>query len=95
VEHLQSWSQVAFLSVESDRVKRWYRPGLLLIGDAAHIMSPVGGVEINYAIQDTVVTANLLSKPLKDDNLNLSDLAKVQLNAELNARFRSREKWER
>jgi len=78
VEELKDWSQVAFLSVESSRLPRWYRPGLLLIGDAAHVMSPVGGVGINYAIQDAVVAANVLSRPLKAGRLQLSDLAKVQ-----------------
>ena len=82
VESLQDWSQVAFLSVESTRVKQWYHPGLLLIGDAAHIMSPVGGVGINYAIQDAVVAANILSKPLKVGNIKPSDLAKFQRQRE-------------
>ncbi|MBU7587278.1 MAG: FAD-dependent oxidoreductase [Nostoc sp. TH1S01] len=84
---LQDWSQVAFLSVESSRVKRWYRPGLLLIGDAAHIMSPVGGVGINYAIQDAVVAANVLSQPLKNQQVKLGDLAKVQHQRELPTRI--------
>ncbi|BBD59367.1 monooxygenase FAD-binding protein [Nostoc sp. HK-01] len=84
---LQDWSQVAFLSVESSRVKRWYRSGLLLIGDAAHIMSPVGGVGINYAIQDAVVSANVLSKPLHNKYLELRDLAKVQRQRELPTRI--------
>jgi 2-polyprenyl-6-methoxyphenol hydroxylase-like FAD-dependent oxidoreductase len=87
VEHLQDWSQIAFLSVESSLVKRWYRPGMLLIGDAAHVMSPVGGVGINYAIQDAVVTANVLSKPLKNRGLQLNDLAKVQRQRELPTRI--------
>lgn len=65
INHLQDWKQVAVLSVESSRVPTWYKPGLLLIGDAAHVMSPVGGVGINYAIQDAVVAANVLSEPLK------------------------------
>jgi len=82
VESLQDWSQVAFLSVESTRVKQWYHPGLLLIGDAAHIMSPVGGVGINYAIQDAVVAANILSEPLKTGNIKPSDLAKFQRQRE-------------
>ncbi|MFQ4145117.1 FAD-dependent oxidoreductase [Chlorogloeopsis sp. ULAP02] len=86
VEYLQDWSQIAFLSVESSRLKRWYRPGLLLIGDAAHIMSPVGGVGINYAIQDAVVAANVLSKPLKQGRVELSHLAKVQRQRELPTR---------
>ncbi|NDJ25509.1 FAD-dependent oxidoreductase [Nostoc sp. B(2019)] len=87
IQNLQDWSQVAFLSVESSRVKRWYLPGLLLIGDAAHVMSPVGGVGINYAIQDAVVAANVLSKPLKNRQVELSDLAKVQRQRELPTRL--------
>ncbi|OUL19544.1 FAD-dependent oxidoreductase [Nostoc sp. 106C] len=87
ISNLHDWSQVAFLSVESSRVKRWYRPGLLLIGDAAHVMSPVGGVGINYAIQDAVVTANVISKSLKNKNLELKDLAKVQHQRELPTRI--------
>ncbi len=87
VEHLQDWSDVAFLSVESNRLPCWYRPGLLLIGDAAHVMSPVGGVGINYAVQDAVVAANVLSSPLKAGNVQLSDLAAVQRQRELPTRF--------
>ncbi|MBW4613281.1 MAG: FAD-dependent oxidoreductase [Desmonostoc vinosum HA7617-LM4] len=87
ISNLHDWSQVAFLSVESSRVKHWYRPGLLLIGDAAHIMSPVGGVGINYAIQDAVVAANILSKPLQNKHVELSDLAKVQRQRELPTRI--------
>jgi len=83
VELLNDWSRIAFLSVESSRLPRWYRPGLLLIGDAAHVMSPVGGVGINYAIQDAVVAANVLSDPLKAGNVRVSDLAKVQRRREL------------
>lgn len=86
IQHLQDWSQIAFLSVESSRLVRWYRPGLLLIGDAAHVMSPVGGVGINYAIQDAVVTANVLSKPLKQGHVELHELAKVQRQRELPTR---------
>ncbi|MDZ8185831.1 MAG: FAD-dependent oxidoreductase [Nostoc sp. ChiSLP02] len=87
IPNLHDWSQVAFLSVESSRIKQWYRPGLLLIGDAAHIMSPVGGVGINYAIQDAVVAANVLTKPLKSRQVQLSDLAKVQHKRELPTRI--------
>jgi len=83
VQHLKDWSQVAFLSVESNCLKRWYRPGLLLIGDAAHVMSPVGGVGINYAIQDAVVAANVLSKPVQSGKVQVGDLAKVQRQREL------------
>src|SRR5204863_3573353 len=83
VEHLQDWKQVAVLSVESSRCPRWYRPGLLLIGDAAHVMSPVGGVGINYAIQDAVAAANLLSTPLKRGQVSVDELAAVQRRREL------------
>lgn len=83
VQQLHDWSQVAFLSVESSRLKRWYRPGLLLIGDAAHVMSPVAGVGINYAIQDAVVAANILTRPLKAGKIELKHLAKVQQPREL------------
>ena len=86
VEHLKEWKQVALLAVESGRLERWYRPGLLLIGDAAHIMSPIGGVGINYAIQDAVVAANVLSRPLKAGKVRLRHLASVQLRRELPTR---------
>lgn len=82
VQQLKDWSQISFLSVESSRLPRWYRPGLLLIGDAAHVMSPVGGVGINYAIQDAVVAANVLGTSLKNDRLHLWDLAEVQRQRE-------------
>ena len=92
VERLEDWKQVSLLSVESSRCPRWYRPGLLLIGDAAHVMSPVGGVGINYAIQDAVVAANVLAEPLKESQARLKDLdtrylAAVQRRRELPTRF--------
>ena len=74
MKHLEDWKQVSLLSVESSRCPEWYRPGLLLIGDAAHVMSPVGGVGINYAIQDAVVAANVLAEPLKTCQQQLKDL---------------------
>src|SRR5208283_3219912 len=61
VGELNDWEQIKLLSVQLNRLRRWHRPGLLCIGDAAHAMSPVGGVGINLAIQDAVATANLLS----------------------------------
>src|SRR5581483_9082697 len=73
--------------VESNRLRRWYRPGLLLIGDAAHAMSPIGGVGINYAIQDAVVAANVLAGPLASGWLRLRDLAEVQRQRELPTRL--------
>jgi 2-polyprenyl-6-methoxyphenol hydroxylase-like FAD-dependent oxidoreductase len=92
LERLEDWKQVSLLSVESSRCPRWYRPGLLLIGDAAHVMSPVGGVGINYAIQDAVVAANVLAEPLKEGQARLKDLdtrylAAVQRRRELPTRF--------
>lgn len=82
IEHLQDWKQVAALSVESSRVLCWYKPGLLLIGDAPHVMSPVGGVGINYAIQDAVVAANVLSEPLKEGRVTTDNLREVQRQRE-------------
>lgn len=87
VDELQDWKQVSLLSVESNRLPRWYKPGLLLIGDAAHVMTPVGGVGINYAVQDAVVAANVLTEPLQRGRLSLRDLATVQLQRELPTRF--------
>jgi 2-polyprenyl-6-methoxyphenol hydroxylase-like FAD-dependent oxidoreductase len=85
--HLEDWKQVSMLSVESGCLRRWSRPGVLLIGDAAHVMSPVGGVGINYAIQDSVVAANLLSAPLKSGTLRLNDLQAVQRRREGSVRI--------
>jgi len=62
---LTSWDQVKMLEVALDRLERWHRPGLLAIGDAAHAMSPIGGVGINVAIQDAVTAANILAGPMK------------------------------
>ena len=81
-ESLTDWHQLSLLSVESSLCSRWHKPGLLLIGDAAHVMSPVGGVGINYAVQDAVVAANVLTGPLKAGNVGESDLAEVQRQRE-------------
>jgi 2-polyprenyl-6-methoxyphenol hydroxylase-like FAD-dependent oxidoreductase len=82
VNSLMDWHQLSLLSVESSRCRRWYNPGLLLIGDAAHVMSPVGGVGINYAIQDATVASNILAVPLKSGRVEVGDLAKVQSDRE-------------
>jgi 2-polyprenyl-6-methoxyphenol hydroxylase-like FAD-dependent oxidoreductase len=79
---LKSWDDVKLLTVCIDRLRTWYEPGLLCIGDAAHAMSPVGGVGINLAIQDAVATANILWKPLKEGGVTLEDLAQVQKRRE-------------
>jgi len=78
LDELKSWDDVKLLTVCIDRLRKWYEPGLLCIGDAAHAMSPVGGVGINLAIQDAVATANLLWEPLKSGRVMVDDLARVQ-----------------
>jgi 2-polyprenyl-6-methoxyphenol hydroxylase-like FAD-dependent oxidoreductase len=79
---LTEWHQLSLLSVEASCCRKWFKPGLLLIGDAAHVMSPVGGVGINYAVQDAVVAANLLTGPLKAGRIRPEDLAGVQRERE-------------
>jgi 2-polyprenyl-6-methoxyphenol hydroxylase-like FAD-dependent oxidoreductase len=78
VDLLQDWEQIKLLSVAVDRLDRWHRPGLLCIGDAAHAMSPIGGVGINLAVQDAVAAANILWRPLANNNVQTSDLERVQ-----------------
>lgn len=78
VEELKDWNDVKLLTVKVDRLTKWYRDGLLCIGDAAHAMSPVGGVGINLAVQDAVATANILYKPLIEGTCSIEDLKKVQ-----------------
>ncbi|MGH6793174.1 MAG: FAD-dependent oxidoreductase [Methyloceanibacter sp.] len=78
VAEIASWDDVKLLTVRVDRLKRWYRPGLLCIGDAAHAMSPVGGVGINLAIQDAVAAANILAEPLREGAVSEALLRKVQ-----------------
>jgi 2-polyprenyl-6-methoxyphenol hydroxylase-like FAD-dependent oxidoreductase len=86
--HLKEWKQVSMLSVESSRLKTWYRAGLLLIGDAAHVMSPVAGVGINYAIQDAVAAANILVGPLRRGGVvETEKLRRVQRERELPTRI--------
>jgi 2-polyprenyl-6-methoxyphenol hydroxylase-like FAD-dependent oxidoreductase len=78
LDALTSWDDVKLLDVRLDRLSRWYRDGLLCLGDAAHAMSPVGGVGINLAVQDAVAAATLLAAPLREGTLTTADLAKVQ-----------------
>jgi 2-polyprenyl-6-methoxyphenol hydroxylase-like FAD-dependent oxidoreductase len=78
VQELTSWDDVKLLTVRVDRLKRWYKPGVLCIGDAAHAMSPVGGVGINLAIQDAVAAANILAVPLREGPVPVELLRKVQ-----------------
>jgi len=78
VETIADWEQVKLLTVGVDRLEQWYRPGVLCIGDAAHTMSPVGGVGINLAVQDAVAAANILAQPLLDGTLRPEHLRQVQ-----------------
>src|SRR5205807_885161 len=78
VEELIDWERIKLLTVRVDRLRQWYRPGLLCIGDAAHAMSPVAGVGINLAIQDAVAAANILWRPLREGSLSTDDLRRVQ-----------------
>jgi len=82
VKELADWDQVKLLTVTVDRLPRWARPGLLCIGDAAHAMSPIGGVGINLAVQDAVAAARLLSGPLRDGTCDLAALQRVQARRE-------------
>ncbi|WP_029003112.1 FAD-dependent oxidoreductase [Azorhizobium doebereinerae] len=75
---IQDWSDVSLLQVRIDRLKRWWRPGLLCLGDAAHAMSPIGGVGVNLAIQDAVAAANILARPLAEGTLADHHLAAVE-----------------
>jgi 2-polyprenyl-6-methoxyphenol hydroxylase-like FAD-dependent oxidoreductase len=78
VSELGDWNNVKLLTVRVDRLSQWYRSGLLCIGDAAHAMSPVGGIGINLAIQDAVAAANILAAPLREGRLTDEDLRRVQ-----------------
>ena len=83
---LRDWDDVKLLTVRVDRLSRWYRPGLLCIGDAAHAMSPIGGVGINLAIQDAVAAANLLAARLREGPPTIDQLRQVQKRRELPTR---------
>jgi 2-polyprenyl-6-methoxyphenol hydroxylase-like FAD-dependent oxidoreductase len=82
VKELVDWDQVKLLSVTVDRLRDWAKPGLLCIGDAAHAMSPIGGVGINLAVQDAVAAARLLAAPLREHAVDLAALQRVQRRRE-------------
>lgn len=87
---IEDWDQVKLLTVAVDRLPVWHRPGLLVIGDAAHAMSPIGGVGVNLAIQDAVATANLLAEKLRAGPPDSDDLAAVQRRREWPTRVTQR-----
>ncbi len=90
VEAIRTWDDVKLLSVAVDHLRQWYRPGLLCIGDAAHAMSPIGGVGINFAVQDAVAAANILAEPLRSGTVGIEDLKRVQDRREFPVRLTQR-----
>jgi 2-polyprenyl-6-methoxyphenol hydroxylase-like FAD-dependent oxidoreductase len=90
VNEIRTWDDVKLLTVRVDRLRRWYRPGLLAIGDAAHAMSPIGGVGINLAVQDAVAAANILAEPLRAGAPSVAALRAVQRRRELPTRLTQR-----
>jgi 2-polyprenyl-6-methoxyphenol hydroxylase-like FAD-dependent oxidoreductase len=90
VEGLEDWDHVKLLTVAVDRLERWHRPGLLCIGDAAHAMSPIGGVGVNLAVQDAVAAANILWQPLRSGAVSEEDLVRVQTRREFPTRVTQR-----
>ena len=87
---MTQWDDVKLLTVTVDRLKQWWRPGLLCIGDAAHAMSPVGGVGINLAVQDAVAAANRLADPLRRRAVTTDDLQSIQRRREFPVRMTQR-----
>src|SRR5256885_8022540 len=87
ITELDDWSKIRLLTVQINRLKKWYRDGLLCIGDNAHAMSPAGGVGINLALQDAVATANLLAAKLKERPVSVAELEEVQKRREFPVRF--------
>jgi len=90
MSELGDWEPIKLLTVRIDRLVKWYRPGLLCIGDAAHAMSPIGGVGINLAIQDAVAAANILWDRLSRNTVSIADLERVQLRREFPTRMTQR-----
>ncbi|HEV2009291.1 MAG TPA: FAD-dependent monooxygenase, partial [Burkholderiales bacterium] len=89
-DDLKTWDDVKLLSVAVDRLRRWYRPGLLCIGDSAHAMSPIGGVGVNLAIQDAVAAANILAPAFGRGAPDIDALKKVQQRRDLPTRVTQR-----
>jgi 2-polyprenyl-6-methoxyphenol hydroxylase-like FAD-dependent oxidoreductase len=90
LHEIDSWDKVKLLTVEVDRLQRWYRAGLICIGDAAHAMSPIGGVGINLAVQDAVAAANILAEPLRRGTVTIDTLKQVQQRREFPTRVTQR-----
>jgi len=87
VSELKSWDDIKLLTVAVDRLRQWWRPGLICIGDAAHAMSPIGGVGVNIAVQDAVAAANRLAAPLRNGSVTDNDLHAIQKRRMLPVRF--------
>jgi 2-polyprenyl-6-methoxyphenol hydroxylase-like FAD-dependent oxidoreductase len=87
ISELKSWDDIKLLSVAVDRLPKWWRPGLICIGDAAHAMSPIGGVGVNMAVQDAVAAANRLAGPLRNGTATIEDLHAIQERRSLPVRF--------
>jgi 2-polyprenyl-6-methoxyphenol hydroxylase-like FAD-dependent oxidoreductase len=90
MREIEDWDQIKLLTVAVDRLKRWHRSGLLCIGDAAHAMSPIGGVGVNLAVQDAVAAANILAEPLRAGPIDDGTLQKVQDRREFPTRVTQR-----
>src|SRR5665213_222422 len=90
LDEIDTWDKVKLLTVAVERLRQWYRPGLLCIGDAAHAMSPIDGVGINLAVQDAVAAANILAEPLRRGAVTLETLKAVQQRREFPTRFTQR-----
>ena len=87
IGELESWDDIKLLSVTVDRLRKWWRAGLICIGDAAHAISPIGGVGINMAVQDAIAAANRLANPLRNGTVTDDDLQAIQRRRALPVRF--------
>ncbi len=87
VDELKSWDDIKLLTVAVDRLRQWWKPGLICIGDAAHAMSPIGGVGVNLAVQDAVAAANRLAAPLRAGTVSDDDLRAIQKRRTFPVRF--------